>query len=42
MAAIIDCDLVSTFAKIDKLSLLEELFSKLYITESVYSELMRA
>lgn len=41
---IFDCDIVSTFAKVDKIELLEKAFphSKLYITNSVYTELMRA
>ena len=40
---ILDCDIASTFAKIDKIDLLKKTFSfDVYISNSVYIELMRA
>ena len=42
MLAILDCDILSTFAKINEIKLLEELFSKLQIPNAVYVELMEA
>ena len=41
---VLDCDLTSTFAKVNKIDLLEKLFSdaKLVITASVYNELLEA
>jgi len=39
---VLDCDLISTFAKVNRIDLLEKLFSdaKLVITASVYNELL--
>jgi len=44
MLVIIDCDIASTFAKIDRIDLLKRIFSKsdLCITNLVYAELLRA
>jgi len=42
MLAIIDCDILSTFAKIDRIELLEKLFSKLQMPDAVYVELVKA
>jgi len=40
---ILDCDIASTFAKIDRIDLLKGIFSSdVYIPNSVYIELMRA
>lgn len=44
---LLDCDIASTFAKIGKIDLLKEIFSSalssnIYISNSVYIELMRA
>lgn len=40
---LLDCDIASTFAKIGKIDLLKEIFSSdVYISNSVYIELMRA
>ena len=41
---ILDCDIASTLAKVDKIDLLSKVFShsKIYITISVYTELIRA
>lgn len=41
---VLDCDLTSTFAKVNRIDLLEKLFSdaKLAITASVYNELLEA
>ncbi|MBC2697593.1 MAG: hypothetical protein HF976_10485 [ANME-2 cluster archaeon] len=40
---ILDCDIASIFAKIGRIDLLKETFpSGVYITNSVYIELMRA
>ncbi|NQE46649.1 hypothetical protein C5S31_11570 [ANME-1 cluster archaeon GoMg2] len=38
-----DCDLISTFAKVNKIGLLEEIFpsSRMVITTSVYNELLK-
>ena len=40
---ILDCDLISTFAKVSKIGLLEEIFpnSRMLITTSVYNELLK-
>ena len=40
---VLDCDLTSTFAKVNRIDLLEKLFSdaKLVITASVYNELLQ-
>lgn len=44
MTVILDCDIASTFAKIDRLVLLKKIFPKsdICITSSVYTELLRA
>lgn len=42
MLAILDCDILSTFAKIDRIDLLEKLFSKLQMPYAVYVELVNA
>ncbi len=42
MIAVLDCDILSTFAKINKIGLLEGLFSKLLMPYAVYVELKRA
>jgi len=44
MLILLDCDIASTFAKIDRIDLLEKLFPKsdIYITSLVYAELLRA
>jgi len=41
---ILDCDIASTLAKVDKIDLLSKVFShtKICITISVYTELIRA
>lgn len=39
MLAILDCDILSTFAKVNKITLLEKLFSKLLMSYAVYVEL---
>jgi len=40
---ILDCDIASTFAKIDRVGLLNKTFSSnVHITNSVHIELMRA
>jgi predicted nucleic acid-binding protein len=41
--AVLDCDLISTFAKVHRIDLLERLFSdvQLVITASVYNELLK-
>ena len=40
---VLDCDVTSTFAKVNRIDLLEKLFSdaKLVITASVYNELLK-
>jgi len=40
---ILDCDLISSFAKINRIDLLEKLFpdARLVITASVYNELLK-
>lgn len=40
---VLDCDLMSSFAKIDRIDLLEALFpdAQLVITASVYNELLK-
>jgi len=40
---ILDCDLISSFAKINRIDLLEKLFpdAQLVITASVYNELLK-
>lgn len=44
MLVILDCDIASTFAKIDRIALLKKAFPKsdIRITNSVYTELLRA
>ncbi|KCZ72217.1 hypothetical protein ANME2D_01621 [Candidatus Methanoperedens nitroreducens] len=44
MSIILDCDIASTFAKIDRIALLKKIFPKsdICITSSVYIELLRA
>lgn len=44
MSVILDCDIASTFAKIDRIALLKKIFPKsdICITNSVYTELLRA
>lgn len=44
MSVILDCDIASTFAKIDRIALLKKTFPKsdICITNSVYTELLRA
>ncbi len=44
MIILLDCDIASTFSKIEKIQLLKETFTKsdLCITGSVYTELLRA
>jgi predicted nucleic acid-binding protein len=39
---ILDCDIASTFAKIDRIGLLKKIKGEIRITKSVYVELMRA
>lgn len=42
MLAVLDCDILSTFAKINKIELLEKLFSGLLMPYAVYVELTNA
>jgi len=42
MLAILDCDILSTFAKIDRIKLLERLFSELQMPNAVYTEIVEA
>lgn len=44
MLVILDCDIASTFAKVDRIALLKKVFPKsdIYITNFVYTELLRA
>ena len=44
MLVILDCDIASIFAKIDRIALLKKAFPKsdICITNSVYTELLRA
>lgn len=42
MLAVLDCDILSTFAKINKVELLEKLFSGLLMPYAVYVELTNA
>ena len=42
MFAVLDCDILSTFAKINKIGLLEKLFPKLLMPYAVYVELTNA
>ena len=44
MMVLVDCDVASTMAKIDRINLLKEAFpdADICITSSVYSELSRA
>jgi len=42
MLAILDCDILNTFAKIDRIKLLEKLFSELQMPNAVYTEIVEA
>ncbi len=42
MIAVADCDILSTFAKINRIELLEKIFSKILMSHGVYIELTNA
>jgi len=42
MFAVLDCDILSTYAKINRIELLEELFPELFMPYAVYVELITA